>query len=166
MSDFIANLTSIPTLSKVCMSEHDILKAVLDDCLFGAVQCDITVPEELHQYFEDMAPIFKHATIDFEDIGEHMQEHMKSRPERSRKPRKARIGSLHGERIRLATPLLKWYLEHGLVVTKVYQTFEWRKSPNCFQSFVKRVADARRSGDADPSKAIFADLFKLLGELL
>ena len=36
-------------------------------------------------------------------------------------PRRSIIGSLHGKHMLLATPLLKWYLEHGLEVTHVYQ---------------------------------------------
>ena len=35
--------------------------------------------------------------------------------------RRSLIGSMFGEKILLATPLLKWYLEHGLEATRVYQ---------------------------------------------
>ncbi len=30
------------------------------------------------------------------------------------------IGSMFGEKILLYTPLLKWYLEHGLIISKFY----------------------------------------------
>ena len=33
----------------------------------------------------------------------------------------------------------------------------------CFESFGDAVSDARRAGDADPSKAIIADTMKLVG---
>ncbi len=47
---------------------------VMSDKLFGYVECDITVPEHLHEHFSEMCPIFKnidiHGTKDV--IGEHM----------------------------------------------------------------------------------------------
>ena len=62
----------------------------------------------------------------------------------------------------IATPLLKWYLDHGLEVTKIYQVVEF-KPQRCFYQFVQDVSDARRQGDSDPSKAILADTRKLEG---
>ena len=76
-------------------------------------------------------------------------------------PRHSLIGSMKGEKILLATPLLKWYLEHGLEVTKVHQVIEFTPEP-CFKPFGDAVSDARRAGDADPSKAIIADTMKLV----
>ena len=77
-------------------------------------------------------------------------------------PRRSLIGSYFGEKILLATPLLKWYLEHGLEVTHVYQVIEY--TPNtCFHPFREAVSDARRAGDIDPNKSIIADTMKLVG---
>ena len=39
-------------------------------------------------------------------------------------PRCSLIGSMKGDKFLLATPLLKWYLEHGLEVTKVHQVIK------------------------------------------
>ncbi|KAK2158323.1 hypothetical protein NP493_1808g00002 [Ridgeia piscesae] len=60
------------------------------------------------------------------------------------------VGSYRGDNILLATPLLKWYVQHGLVVTRVYQVIEYEPKP-------------RRAGDADPDRATIADTMKLLG---
>ena len=67
-----------------------------------------------------------------------------------------------GEKILLATPLLKWYLEHGLEVTHVYQVIEYTPKP-CLKPFGEAVSNARRAGDSDPSKAIIAEMMKLVG---
>ena len=75
--------------------------------------------------------------------------------------RRSLIGSLKGEKILLATPLLKWYLEHGLKVTKVYQVIEFTPKP-CFKQFGDALSDARRAGDADPNKSIIADTMELV----
>ena len=76
-------------------------------------------------------------------------------------PCRSLISSMKGDKILLATPLLKWYLEHGLEVTKVYQVVEFTLKP-CFKPFGDAVSDARRAGDADPRKAIAADTMKLV----
>ena len=77
------------------------------------------------------------------------------------RPRRSLIGSYFGEKILLATPLLTWYLEHGLEVTHIYQVVEYTAVP-CFQSFGEAVSDARRAGEADKNKAIIADTMKLV----
>ena len=62
----------------------------------------------------------------------------------------------------IATPLLKWYPEHGIVVTKIYQVVEFM-SHRCFRDFVREVSDNRRLGDAHPDKVIIGDTSKLHG---
>ena len=74
------------------------------------------------------------------------------------------IGSMKGDKILLATPLLKWYLEPGLEVTKVHQVIEFIPEP-CFKSFGDAVSYRRQAGDADPNKAIIADFHSgIIGE--
>ena len=77
-------------------------------------------------------------------------------------PRRMLVGSFHGDKILLATPLLRWYLEHGLEVTLLYQIVEYTPSP-CFRRFGDAVSTARREGDVHPHKTIIADTIKLLG---
>ena len=72
------------------------------------------------------------------------------------------VGSYQGEKMLLATPLLLWYLAHGLGVDHVYQIFEFQPNP-CFRRSGESVLTARREGDADPNKTIIADTTKLLG---
>ena len=55
------------------------------------------------------------------------------------------IGSMFGKKILLITPLLKWYLENGLVVTKVYQLIQFQPK-KCFERFANQVSDDRRAG--------------------
>ena len=104
-----------------------------------------------------MCPIFKNTEISRDDVGEFV----KAYAEESNIMHRTRR-SMMGEKILLATPLLKWYLEHGLEVTRVYQVIEYTPKP-CFKTFGDAVSNARRAGDADPSKAIIADTMKLVG---
>ena len=146
---------------KRTMTEEDILQAVKQNTLFGMVQCDIHVPDYMKAMFEEMTPIFKNTDISIDDIGEHMKKYAQENNMMSQ-PRRSLIGSYFGKAILLTTPLLKWYLEHGLIVTKVHQVVEyWPKA--CFKPFGEQVSQARREGDIDVDKAVLAETMKLLG---
>ena len=75
-----------------------------------------------------MCPIFKnidiHGTKDV--IGEHMFDYCTQNDIPVKKSRKL-IGSMKGDKILLYTPLLKWYLEHGLEITKFYQAITYHR---------------------------------------
>ena len=143
------------------MTQQQILAAVVDGTLFGMVECDVRVPEELQDHFAEMQPVFKNASVTRDDIGPFMRQYAEEHDMLSA-PRRMLVGSYHGDKILLSTPLLRWYLAHGLVVDHVYQVVEYEPKP-CFQRFGESVSAARRAGDADPDKAIIADTMKLLG---
>ena len=102
------------------MNEQQILEAIQEGTLFGLVECDIKVPEPLRTHFDEMTPIFKNTKICRDDIGEPIKNYAEQNKLMSQ-PQRSLIGSYYGEKILLATPLLQWYMEHGLVVTKIYQ---------------------------------------------
>ena len=83
------------------------------------------------------------------------------RGKRSAKDKKL-VGALSAEKMLVYTPLLKWYLEHHVVVTRVYREINYKREKP-FQWFVDEVTEARRMGDTDENKALLADIFKLLG---
>ena len=150
-----------PPRQKWNMTQNEILAAVIDGTLFGMIECDIHVPPELRPYFSEMQPIFKNANVSRDDIGPYMRQYAEEHDIMST-PRRMLVGSYRGEKILLTTPLLRWYLAHGLVVDRVYQVVSYEPKP-CFQNFGDSVSAARRAGDADPDKSIIADTMKLLG---
>lgn len=56
--------------------------------------------------------------------------------------------------------IVKWYLDHGLKVTRIYQVVEFNAHA-CFKKFVNNVTEARRMGDARPEIAIIGNTMKL-----
>ena len=150
-----------PPRQKWQMTQQQIITAVVDGRLFGMVECDLHVPEHLQDHFAEMQPIFKNATVTRDDIGPFMRQYAVDHDIMST-PRRMLVGSYRGDKILLTTPLLQWYIAHGLVVDRVYQIIEYEPKP-CFQNFGDSVSAARRAGDADPDKAIIADTMKLLG---
>ena len=109
-----------PSRPKLKMTQKQIIAAVVDGTLFGEIECDIRVPSELRAHFAEMQPIYKNAMVTRDDIGPFMQQHAVDHDIMST-PRRMFVGSYRGDKILLITPLLQWYLAHGLVVDHVYQ---------------------------------------------
>jgi len=159
LKEFVQSL-NIPE-HPVYMSQETIKNKIQDGSLFGLIECDIHVPDALKEYFSEMTPIFKHAAISKEDLSPLMKQYADDNGLMNT-PTKSLIGSYTGEKIMLATPLLQWYIEHGLVITKIYQTVEFQPHP-CFKTFADAVSDARRAGDVNTMLVIIAETMKLLG---
>ncbi|KAG4040561.1 hypothetical protein PC123_g23900 [Phytophthora cactorum] len=141
-----------------------IIDDIKSDKIFGFLECDIRTPEHLKQYFSEMTPIFKNILIDCTDesvIGKHMYEYNESRKQSRAMPARKLIGSYFGEKILIYTPLLKWYLSHGMEITQTY-SFIKASSHKAFAPFMEVVSKARREGDADKSKAMIAGMMKLV----
>ena len=144
------------------VSEEVIIKCILNEKLFGAVEVDIEVPDHLKDYFEEMSPLFCTTDIPMESIGSHMQS-IAEDLNLSTKPRRLLVGGMKAEKILLATPLLKWYLEHGLQITKIYQVVEFDSNCKAFSKFTEHVSNCRRLADCDPSQMIKGETQKLIG---
>ncbi|XP_053391895.1 uncharacterized protein LOC128554634 [Mercenaria mercenaria] len=152
--------------------ENQILEAVVKGELFGMVEVDIEVSEQWpwyfkdprmtpYQYFQEMSPLFCTTDIPFDAIGDHMQAHIREY-QLSEQPRRLLVGGMKAKQLLIATPLLQWYIRHGMVVTKVYQVVEYQQQ-RCFQAFVEEISEARRAGDRDPDTAIISDTNKVIG---
>jgi hypothetical protein len=158
---FITGQCRQPMDKVLTLTDNEVLQAIMQDKLFGMVECDIEVPQQLRSYFSEMQPIFKNAEISKDDIGDTMKDYAEQHNIMSQ-PRRSLIGSFFGKNVLLATPLLKWYVSHGLLVTKVYEVISYTPKA-CFEGFGNSVSTARRAGDADPDKAVVAETMKLLG---
>ena len=145
-------------------TEDQMIDRIVSGELFGFVECDIVVPEELGQMFEEMCPVFKNIRLCRDDLSDHMRDYAMETGRLSQ-PQRTLVGSKSGEKILLATALLKWYLEHGMKVTKIYKTFEYVPA-KCFEKFGQSVSDARRAGDSDPNLTLLAETSKLVGNSL
>ena len=129
---------------------------------FGYAEVDIEIPEHLHQKFEEMCPFFHKKAVPAKAVPEHMKEYMKATGRKVVESNKKLLGTLSAEKILLYEPLLQWYINHGAEIKRVYRTIDY-KPKKIFEWFVKEVTEARRTGDVDKSKALLADIFKLLG---
>ena len=141
-------------------TEEEILSAISTGRLFGMALVDIEVPKEERQRFSEFPPIFKGALVGRNDIGPLMKEHCE-RYGMLKEPRKMLISSFWGREMLVITPLLRWYLEHGLKVTRVHMVLEWTPM-SCFSPMMEQVAQIRRDADRDESKTMLGNCGKLL----
>ncbi|KAL9953248.1 hypothetical protein ACROYT_G040634 [Oculina patagonica] len=128
---------------------------------FGFAEVDIEIPQKLWKKFEEMPPFFYNKEVPDEAVPQHMHEYLK-KTSRNRGDGKKLVGALSAKKILLYAPLLRWYVEHGAVITAVHRTIDYQPK-KIFPWFVEQVTEARRTGDVDKSKALLADVFKLLG---
>ena len=146
---------------KPALSEIALINKIRSGELFGVIECDVYVPEEKKKHFEDFPPIFKNTNVSREDIGDHMR-NVAEEEGLLKRPQRMTISSYFQKSGLFITPLLKYYMTHGLIVENVKQFIEYDQQ-RCFQPFVQSVVDARRNGDTNPNSAVLAETMKLIG---
>ena len=129
--------------------------------IFGYVQCDLAVPDELKSKFAIFPPTFKNTEVGRNDIENYMKNYAIEN-ETLKYPQKTLISSFKLENGTVITPLFNFYMESGLQCSKIYRFVQY--SPRkCFSIFVHSVVDARREGDKNPLSGAVAETMKLLG---
>lgn len=124
---------------------------------FGVVECDIKVPDNLLDYFSEMAPIFKNIEITFDDISHETKQQVNPNYKN-----KKLVGSMFGKKMLFHTDLLRWYIRKGSIVNNVTYAVQYeKKSP--FKTVVEEVSDARRAGDRDVNYKVRGEMMKLMG---
>ncbi|EFO85594.1 hypothetical protein CRE_20627, partial [Caenorhabditis remanei] len=115
---------------KLYFKENDdwrtIEEQVLCDSFFGFLEVDISVPKDKWNYFSEMSPIFVNKEYDETICGDYTQKLLKSL---DRKPTKSRklVVSLQAKKILIKSTRLRWMLEHGCIVTKLYGYIEAKR---------------------------------------
>ena len=142
------------------LTEQQLLEGIKKGSLFGYVQCDIEVPEKLRVNFAHFPPIFKNTLFSKNDIGDLMKTYAEEGGIMSQ-PRKMLKSTFTLQSGTLMTPLLLFYLQLGLVVTKIHRYVEYTPK-KCFNSFVQSAVDTRRKGDQNPNSRVVAETMKLL----
>ena len=136
------------------------MEGVKEGNLFGYVQCDIEVPENLRANFVNFPPTFKNTLVSRKDIGDLMKTYAEEEGIMSQL-RKMLISSFTLQIGTLITPLLLFYLQLGLVCTKRHRFVEYTPK-KCFNSFVQSAVDARRQVHENPNPKVVAETMKLL----
>ena len=111
------------------LREERLLEQIGNGRLFGNLQCDIEVPEELRKNFANFPPIFENTNVGRHDIELPVKDYAQKEGLLCQ-PRKMLISKYFHEKGTLITSLLLFYLDLGLVCKKFYVRREGDESPN------------------------------------
>ena len=137
----VKNPTDSEYIKKICND-------ILTDKLFGFCQVDIHTPDNLLEKFEEMPPLYVVDTIPENLIPDHMKEYQKATGRKTIKGALKLLSVTRAKEILLYTPVIKWYLNHGLVITAVHKILEYQPGKP-FEWFPSEVSNARRDGDIE-----------------
>lgn len=143
------------------VSKEQILQGVMSEELFGFLVVDIHVPDNLKPLYEHCPPLFCNHNVNIDDIGPHMKNHIQQN-KINLKSRRLLISDMQAKEMLVSSELLKFYLDHGLVCTEIYQVVEFVPK-KVFVDFVSEVTKHRIAGAKNPAKLPIADLFKCVG---
>ena len=152
----------IRNVSQNALSQEQILQQVINNEIFGILEVDIHVPPQLQHKFQEFPPIILNATLTKDDLSPHMRQHLDQYCQGMFSPRRSLISVLEGRRQYLITPLIQFYLNHGLIITNVYSVMQWQPQL-CFQKFCDTVIENRSRADYDATQSIVGEMFKLIG---
>ena len=134
MSSFLKNHVRKYFPYKLPLRKETLLKRIDEDKLFGYVQCDLEVSEEIYERFANFPPVFENTNVGREDIGDFMREYAEKN-DLLMKPQRMLIWSYKLNNGIVITPLLKFYLKLGLRCTKIYRFVKYTPQ-KCFNDFL------------------------------
>ena len=112
-----SKITSEPTTDSL-------LPKIKEGSLFGYVQCDLVVPDELKSKFSNFPPIFKNTEVGRKDIGDYMKNYAIEN-EMLKHPQRMLISSFKLENGIVISPPFNFYMELGLQCTKIYRFVQY-----------------------------------------
>ena len=143
---------------------RDLCNIVMKDKLFGFLQVDVHVPDELLEKFSEFSPLFLIDSVPEDQIPEHMKVY----PERTQRKiiggTKKLLGVTRVKEIWLYMLMLKWYLNHDLKATTIHKYLKY-ESVKFFSWFPEEVSQARQGSDNNPALKQLRDIDNLEGNL-
>ena len=106
------------------LSFENLLSRIRKGELFGYVQCDLRVPENLREKIESFPPIFKNIFVSRSDVGDFMKNYA-AENKLMTQIRRMVISSFHLINGTIITPLLNFYLDHGLESDRIYRFVQY-----------------------------------------
>ena len=129
----------------------------------GSIEVDIYTPKHLYNQLGEYPLIFKNVEYDAnEEAGEFMKDICDKFDNKKKRMTRKLISSFKGEKVIIKIERLKWLLEKGLIITKIYGCIPC-KMGRPFKKFMEKVSEERRKGDIDPDHEIIAEMWKLVG---
>ena len=138
---------------------EQLFKGIKKRNLSGYVRCDTELPENLRANFDNFPPLFNNTLVWKNDIRNLMKIYALAKMLLCQ-PRKLLLSSFTLQKGTLITPLLWFYLQFGLVCTKIHRFVEYTPKRIC-NSFVQSAVDAIRQGDENPNSSVVSETMNL-----
>ena len=90
-----------------------------------------------------MCPFFYNKKVPVEAVPQQMLDYLK-RTGRNRGDGKKLVRALSAEKLLVYAPLLRWYVDHGAVITAVYRTIDYTPG-KVFDWFVEQVTEVQET---------------------
>ena len=145
---------------KMPLREERLLENMKSGGLFGYVQCDIEVAENLREAFAYFPPICKNIKVGRDDIGTFMKEYAEKEGILTQ-PRRMVISSYSLENGKIFTPLLLFHLNLRLICKNIYRFVRYTPM-KCFNNSIQCAVSARRERDENRNSSVVAETMKLL----
>ena len=142
-----------------CQIPTNVRRMILNDEIFGFFLVDIRVPDDLKETFSEFPPIFIITQVPDEQIAPAMRAY-RDRPGRAKGARKL-VSVLEAKKVVLYSPLIKWYLQKGLIIDQFYEAAIYNPGQP-FSWFPEMVAQERREADENPNLSQVGETYKLL----
>ena len=128
-----------PLLLKKTVKECDIIGLVMEDRIYGFAVVDLRKQPEAQKWSRlNWPPIMQKEEILLEDISPWMR----SLFDKSEFPKESIVQKMSADKLLLHTDLLKFYIENGFAVSKMYKFFEYEGS-RCFENVYEKIYNAR-----------------------
>ena len=106
------------------LSTNSLVQNIRNEKMFGYVQCDLSVPDELKAKFSNFPPIFKNIDVSRNDIGEYMKTYAEEN-DLLKQSQRMLISSFKLTNGTLIRPLFNFYLDLGLQCTKIHRFVQY-----------------------------------------
>ena len=143
-------------------SVRDLCNKVVMGESFGFLQVDIHVPDVLPETFSEFSPLFVVDSVPEDLVPQHTKVYRERTGRKTISRTKKLLRVTRATEILLYTPMLKWYLSHGLKVTAIHKYLKY-VSGCSFSWFPEEVSSTRRDKDKDPALKKLGDTKKLEG---
>ena len=120
--------------------------------LFGFIVCDIETPPDLQEEMKLFPPIIKRMRLTNDNLTPYMAERLRKHYQKDAKlDRETVVQCFNAEQHLLMTPLVRFYLDLGLKITKIYRVIQYRPFRS-ISPFVKHVTAMRLEAEREGKK--------------
>lgn len=130
----------------------------------GALELDLEVPDEFHDYFQDFPPAPEHRVLqyDMREGNEYIERFEREHPG-ERTEFRGLVGTLLPKKhYGVHWRVLQWYLKRGLKVTALHRVISWPEEQEYLKGYVERNIQLRDVCQDALSKAVY----KMMGNAL